>query len=128
MKGPLNQDMLILAPDTQGNVAIVDPSLQVLAVMLNCPAFGSLNGIMVNPGTGAAYFISVAPASTPRPILPLGTSELVLYGITPDLQLATPYPLPDPPTWTGSTQNAGISFMLLNAGTQGSLLATVGRS
>ncbi len=121
MKGSMNQDLLIQAPDTSGNIAIVDPAQLASTVVLNCPCYGSVSGIMVNPATNAPFFVSLAPASGPPAP---GLSSFVLYSVTQNLQVGTPYPLPLPPTWNGSTVNAGTTFLLLNSGTQGTLLAT----
>lgn len=124
MKGAMNQDLLIAAPDTSGSVSIVDPAQLASTAVLNCPCFGSVSGMMINPASNAPFFVSVRPASAP-PMNPPGPgySELVLYSVTPNLQLGTPYPLPFPPTWRG-TSYAADSFLLLNSGTQGTLLVT----
>ncbi len=116
----MNQDLLIQAPDTSGNIAIVDPAQVASTVVVNCPCSGSLSGIMVNPADYTPFFVSYSAPSAP------GSSGFALYSVTANLQLATPFPLPYPPTWNGSTQQQGtiMSFLLVNAGTQGTLLAT----
>ena len=116
MRGPMNQDLLIQSPDTSGNIAIVDPTQVASTVVVNCPCSGSLSGIMVNPAAITPFFVSYSAPSAP------GLSGLVLYSVTANLQLGVPFPLPYPPSWNGSTQNAGESFLLLNSGTQGTLL------
>jgi len=125
MKGPMNKDLLIQAPDSSGNIAIVDTEQLASNVMLNCLCYGSVTGVMVNPGTNAPFFVTVRPASAP-PVMPpvLGLSDWVLYSVTENLQLGNPYPLRVPPSWNGSTRDAGESFLLLNSGTQGTLLVT----
>jgi len=122
MKGPMNEDLLIAAPDNLGNVAIVDPATRSRSAALSCPCFGSVSGIMVNPVTKSPFFVSVRPALLP-PVMPApGVSELVLYSVTPNLQLATPYPLPLPSNWSGSAINAGASMLLTSTGAQGTLV------
>ena len=128
MKGQLNQDLLIAAPDSLGNIAIVDPAQPSLAAVLNCPCYGSVSGIMVNPATNAPFFVAVTPSiGAPAPPPVLGLSDLVLYSVSRNLQVATPFPLPLPPTWDATAVSAGESFMLLNAGMQGTLLVTWSR-
>ncbi len=124
MKGATNQDLLIAVPDTSGSIAIVDPAQLASTVVLNCSCYGSVSGMMINPASNAPLFVSVRPASAP-PVNPPGPgySELVLYSVTPNLQLGTPYPLPYPPTWHG-TPYAAESYLLLNSGEQGTLLLT----
>ncbi|MGA7413126.1 MAG: hypothetical protein WBW33_21800 [Bryobacteraceae bacterium] len=119
MKGSMNQDLLIQAPDTSENIAIVDPAQLASTVVLKCPCYGSSSGIMLDPATNTPFFVSWNPGNPPAP----GYSGLALYSVTPSLQLATPYPLQYPPTWHG-TPYAGISYLMLNSGEQGTLLVT----
>ena len=65
------------------------------------------------------YRADGAPA--PPPVL--GLSDLVLHSVSRNLQVATPFPLPLPPTRDSTARSAGASFLLLNAGTQGTLLS-----
>ena len=90
--------------------------------MLNCGCYNSMSGIMVNPATNTPFFVSgpLAPVTPPVP----GLSGFVLYSVTPNLQLGTSFPIQFPTTVNGSTTLTGVGFLLLNSGTQGTLLAT----
>jgi hypothetical protein len=127
MKGMLNQDLLIAAPDDTGSIAIVDPAQRSLAAVLNCLCYGSVSGIMENRATNTAFFASVPPSAPPTYPPTFGLSGLVLHSVTQDLRLAVPFPLPLPPAWDAAAVQAGASFLLLNAGPEGMLLVTWSR-
>ena len=101
MKGWIKPELLIQAPDASGNVPIVDPLQLAPTVMLNCACYNSISGIMINPAADTPSFVStpLPPVTPPTP----GLSGFVLYSVTANLQLATPFPIPYPPTFNGST-------------------------
>ena len=127
MKGMLNEDLLIAAPDDRGNIAIVDPAQRSVVAVLNCPCHGSVSGIMDSRATNTAFFVSVAPSTPPTYPPMFGLSRLVLYSVAPNLHMAAPFPLPLPPAWGADAVEAGASFLLLSVGTQETLLVTWSR-
>jgi len=111
MKGPAGQDLLIAAPDAQGNISIVDPSQKATAVTINCQCSGQLS-LYYNQFNNTTYFFD--------PVIGRGSQ---IFGVTQSLQLVPPIEF-GPVTSAGFKNPMSYTWSLLSVdnGPQGALV------
>jgi hypothetical protein len=78
VKGPQGQDLLVAAPDSQGNISIDDPTLKASVSLVNCGCAGQFS-LYHDPFNQATYFYN-----------PLIGASSQIFGLTQNLQLAAP--------------------------------------
>jgi hypothetical protein len=110
MKGPANQDLLIAAPDVNGNISIVDPALKTMTSGVNCQCSGQLSPYY-NQFNGTTYFFN--------PVIGGGSQ---IFGVTQNLILTTPI------TWGPATPAVPMNgttlwnLLAVDSGTQGAFV------
>jgi hypothetical protein len=110
MKGPANQDLLIAAPDANGNVSIVDPALKTVISSVNCQCSGQFS-LYYNQFNQAAYFFN--------PVIGGGQQ---IAGVTQNLQLGAPISWGPLTTLPMGTPNGLWSLLAVDSGLQGAFV------
>jgi len=111
MKGPAGQELLIAAPDANGNISIVDPTLQTVISSVNCQCSGQLS-LYYNQFNGTTYFFNPAVG---------GGNQI--FGVTQSLLLAAPITF-GPSISLAPNGPAGFwNLLAVDSGLQGTLVA-----
>ena len=109
MNGPANQDLLIAAPDAQGNISIVDPTLETALSSVNCQCSGL--SPYYNQFNATTYFFNPAVG---------GGNQI--FGVTQSLLLAAPITF-GPSITLASNGPAGLwNLLAVDSGLQGALV------
>src|SRR5580658_10392263 len=111
MKGPAGQELLVAAPDANGNVSIVDPTLQTVISSVNCQCAGQLSPYY-NQFNGTTYFFN-----------PVVGGRNQVFGVTQNLALTPPITF-GPDISMALTGSTGLwNLLAVDSGLQGALVA-----